>query len=88
VGARSAFVKVNSDPSYRAKFLKDPIGVLKSEGITLSAKDTKQLLETIEIIRSNVPDLSQLPAGYSRVINAVDKKTKDRMEGDPGPLVV
>lgn len=88
MGARSAFVKVNSDPRFRAKFLKDPIAVLQSEGITLSAKDKEQLLDTIKTIRSSLPELAQLPAGFQGVINAVDMQEKERMTGDPGPLIV
>ena len=88
MGARSAFVKVNSDPDYRAKFLKDPIATLKAEGIQLSAQDQAQLLDTIKSIKANFPHLADLPAGYDMVINAVDGKKAARKTGDPGPMII
>ena len=88
MGARSAFVKVNSDPDFRASFIKDPVGTLEREGVHLSAKDQKELLDTINDIKKSISDLGELPAGQQRVINAVDRKVKKRMSGDPGPMII
>ncbi|HMD78395.1 MAG TPA: hypothetical protein VKF39_00250 [Nitrososphaerales archaeon] len=71
MGARSAFVKVNTDAAYRAKFLKDPVGVLGQEGITLSAKDQKQLLDLVESVKKNLPNLGRTPTGYDDLIDAI-----------------
>jgi hypothetical protein len=68
------FVKVNTDAAYRAKFLKDPIEVLASEGITLSAKDQKELLEVIDAFRGSLPSLGELPRGYEATISAVQRR--------------
>jgi hypothetical protein len=87
MGARNVFVKVNSDAAYRAKFIKDPIGVLSKEGITLKAKDQKQLLEVIDKIRKNIPNLGELPLGYERVVAAVAMRGPDNKE-DPTPLIL
>lgn len=68
---RSAFVKVNSDPDYRAKFISDPVGVLRSEGIKLSAADAKDLRELAKIIQKNLPEIGKIPSGYEVIIEEV-----------------
>jgi hypothetical protein len=87
VGARNVFVKINSNAAYRAKFIKDPIGVLAKEGVTLKAKDQKQLLAVIDKIRKNIPNLGELPMGYEAAITAVARNGPDTDE-DPAPLLL
>jgi hypothetical protein len=68
VGLRNCFVKVNTNAAYRAKFLKDPITVLKSEGVKLSAKDQKELVSVVRKLSKSLPSLGELPKGYEMVI--------------------
>ena len=42
---KAAQTKLNSDPRLRARFLKDPGGVLRSQGISLGADREKQLVK-------------------------------------------
>ena len=86
MGARNLFVKVNTDPAYRAKFLKDPIRVLRSNGITLSAKNQKELLEVIDEVTKSLPNLGEMPKGYQRVVSAVQKH--HRLETEPSMMLV
>lgn len=88
MGARSAFVKVNSDPKERAAFIKDPVAYLKSEGIQLNAKDQAELLAVIKTVKANLHELGELPAGHKSLIDAVDMQSKTRKEGDPGPMII
>ena len=74
MGARRFFVKVNSDAAYRAKFIKDPIRVLRSEGIVLNARNQKELIELIATVKEGLPDLAKLPTGDEDLIVAVAKK--------------
>ena len=85
---RSAFVKANSNPNYRAELIRDPVAALKKEGITLKAKEQKDLIELIGILRKHLPELGELPAGYEALIDEVEGKRKSRKTGDPGPLII
>ena len=85
---RSAFVKVNSDPNYRAELIRDPVGALKKEGITLTDNEQKDLMELVQIVRRHLPDLGELPSGYEALIDEVDGKHEARKTGDPGPLII
>jgi len=90
VGARNFLVKVNTNAAYRARFIKDPIKLLASEGITLSAEDQTELLEVIDAFRGSLPNLGTLPKGYGAVISAVQKvpskKRHRRGKGELTPM--
>jgi hypothetical protein len=88
LGARNVFVKVNSDAAYRAKFLKDPVGVLKSEGITLSATDQRELLAVIDDLKRALPNLGALPRGYEALIQEVGEGHHDGGRDEPPMLMV
>jgi len=74
MGARSLLIKVNTDPAYRAKFIKDPIGMLRRNGITLGAKDQKELLALIDDVRRSLPSLGKVPKGYEVVISTLAQR--------------
>lgn len=78
MGVRETFVKVNTDATFRANFIKDPVGSLQGEGYALSDADQKQLMEMMEKMRKHLPDLGHLPSGYKDLIDEV-------AGGDPPP---
>jgi hypothetical protein len=39
--------RLNSDPAFRETFLRDPVGVLRREGITMFPKQERLLLEAV-----------------------------------------
>ncbi|HEY2707055.1 MAG TPA: hypothetical protein VGI95_03295 [Caulobacteraceae bacterium] len=39
--------RLNSDPAFREGFLRDPVGVLRREGITMFPKQEQQLLAAV-----------------------------------------
>jgi hypothetical protein len=84
---RSVFVKVNSDPEYRAEYLRDPVGTLRKEGIKLTTNDEKQLMELTQILKKHLPELGELPRGYDALLDEVEGKHSPRKSGDPGPLI-
>ncbi len=85
---RTVFVRVNSDPEYRAKYLKDPVGTLGKEGITLTTNDEKELMELIRILKKHLPKLGELPRGYDALLDEAEGKRSARKSGDPGPLII
>jgi hypothetical protein len=85
---RTVFVRINSDPKYRAKLLRDPVGTLKNEGITLTASDEKELMELVRILKKHLPKLGELPRGYDALLDEVEGERSARKSGDPGPLII
>lgn len=85
---RSVFVKVNSNPRFRAKLLKDPVGTLKKEGYKLTSKNQKELKRLFRLLKKHLPELGELPAGYEALLDDVEGKHSSRKTGDPGPLII
>jgi len=85
---RSTFVRVNSDPTYRARFLKDPISTLEKEGIKLTTKEGEDLTKLVRTLEKHLTKLGELPRGYDALIDEVEGKRSVRESGDPGPLII
>ncbi len=85
---RSAFVKVNGDPNYRAKLIRDPVGTLTKEGIKLTTNNEKELRALFRILGKDLPELGELPAGYEALLDEVEGRHSTRKTGDPGPLII
>ena len=85
---RSAFAKVNRDPAFRAKFLKDPVGILEREGIVLSPRAKKELRSMVPIVKKHLPELSKIPRGYGALIAEVEGRHTSEKTDDPQMLII
>ena len=85
---RSTFVRVNSDPTYRARFLKDLVSTLEKEGSRLTTKEGEDLTKLVRTLGKHLTKLGELPRGYDARIDEVEGKPSRREGGDPGPLII
>jgi len=47
--------RLNSDSQFRQEFLKDPIGLLRREGLVLSMEQERQLRQTVAKLQTAKP---------------------------------
>jgi hypothetical protein len=53
--------KVNSDKKVRADFLKDPVGMLRDSGVTLSEGTQKEIKSIISEYAERYPSMGEVP---------------------------
>jgi hypothetical protein len=78
---------LNSDHAYRARFLKDPVGALGDQGLTLSNEMQQQLRRMVEQAQCSPQPVPGAAAGPGRTIFVFDSAGPVR-SAKGAPLII